>query len=913
METSAEKRYPVFFAAQSKDEGNVEQSSSGGIFYELCRGVSEHQGIIYGAAAVSPICVEHLRAENLLQAEAFRRSKYIRSQCGRCFGQVKADLQKGRRVLFSGVGCQIAGLYQYLGNRYDNLITCEMVCHGMPLDETMEKYIEEKEAAYGERLTAMNFRDKRYGWKQNCIAEYYESGRYDVILSSEHPVHSLYLKGINMSSGCASCKYAGIPRIADITLADFWQYEGKIDHKDKGMSLVSVNTIKGMGLFERIKQEINWEPTTETLALASCRHMAHAPAGHKNQTVFQELLRERGFLTAYALCGSGQEVVVAEELQKIEDLEEDRIFDIFEKDTHEIIYVVDRQDYVKGIVTFGAFLTGYASGEGWVNPDFQSINLGDVSTIREAGKIFAENKKINRIPVFDEEGKLLYEVRKETGMNGKKDARKSLIPFARLKHNHNKCLFIKRPDLSQDIGNYKEREINRIRNQISFPVMQADWDKYQKDLKEIFEEDVTRDYINALCEIPQIIMRGRRSVHADGCSRYVNIIDGCRLTVKQPKDYLFTIHMYGRCGVFGYAVEDKDTMPSALQAILNENGEKIRVENHGLWGADDEKILKNISIDLDEGTIQQEDVVVVYMAGLPWMEELEIFSVKYYDTTLIFHEFLNKGGTFFDRPGHMTAKGYAFIARYLYQKLKETGSLNQDNLTTLKTKYRTRAICNQKNPENMDIELRKYLDKTKELIAAKDLETDMAGAIVMNCNPFTNGHRYLIEEAMKYVEVLFLFVLEEDRSYYSFEDRFQMVKLGTEDLEKVYVIPSGKFIISAMTFPEYFLKEYQPDITIQAANDVSLFGRYIAPFFHIKKRFAGTEPTDKVTAQYNEQMKKILPLYGVELCEIPRLRKGNSYVTATEVRRCMERHDWMRVKELVPYSTYQYLMPGKVI
>lgn len=283
---------------------------------------------------------------------------------------------------------------------------------------------------------------------------------------------------------------------------------------------------------------------------------------------------------------------------------------------------------------------------------------------------------------------------------------------------------------------------------------------------------------------------------------------------------------------------------------------------------------------------------------------LEKFSVKYFDTTTAFHKFLEKGATFFDKPGHMTAEGYTFIAQYLYQKLEETDCLNcfyQKKNNGSKIQY------NNSDLQNMNEEMKNFLEETKKKLPVDELGKSKVGAIVMNCNPFTNGHRYLIEQALKHVEILIIFVLEENKSYFSFKDRFRMVQMGTQDLERVYVVPSGKFIISALTFPEYFLKEQQPDMIIRAADDVSLFGKYIAPAFHILTRFVGTEPTDKVTAQYNEQLKKIMPLYGVELYEIPRLKKGDIFVTATEVRRRMELHDFAGMADLVPDSTWKHL------
>ena len=131
------------------------------------------------------------------------------------------------------------------------------------------------------------------------------------------------------------------------------------------------------------------------------------------------------------------------------------------------------------------------------------------------------------------------------------------------------------------------------------------------------------------------------------------------------------------------------------------------------------------------------------------------------------------------------------------------------------------------------------------------------GAIVMNCNPFTLGHRYLIEQAYMQVDRLLIFVVEEDRSFFKYKDRFEMVRIGVEDLPNVIVLPSGKFIISAETLPGYFEKEDNPEIILDASLDLHIFAEFIAKELNIKIRFAGEEPTDLFTKQYNIAMEKI--------------------------------------------------------
>ena len=177
------------------------------------------------------------------------------------------------------------------------------------------------------------------------------------------------------------------------------------------------------------------------------------------------------------------------------------------------------------------------------------------------------------------------------------------------------------------------------------------------------------------------------------------------------------------------------------------------------------------------------------------------------------------------------------------------------------------------------------------------------GAAVMNCNPFTKGHRYLIETAAAAVDRLYVFVVSEDRSLFPFADRLRMVMLGTEDLKNVTVLPSGEYMISQATFPTYFLKDGADADSVYAALDLTLFGSKIAPALNISKRFVGTEPYCAVTNNYNEVMKRLLPSFGVEVCEIPR----TGGISASRVREALDRGDIGSVRRLVPASTYEYI------
>lgn len=895
---------PIFYAGISQDGENVSAASSGGIFFELCKYIVSRKGKIYGAVQIDAITVEHRGAETLDEAKAFRRSKYLRSKVNCCYAEIKAELEEGRHILFSGVGCQIAGLYKFLKINYENLYTCEVVCHGVPLSETLKKYCAEKAFITGEKIVELNFRDKRNGWKNNCITEKYDTGREETILSVEHPVHSLYLKGINMEKGCGYCKFQRLPRIADISLADFWKYEGSLLRigEQEGISLIAVNTEKGDALLKSIKGELYLELSNSELALKSCRHMGKSPYIHPSQKAFERLIEEYDFGILQDLFLSFGEIVLPEDCTIFECPDELRIIETFRNDTQEIVYLENNAHVLVGIVTFGEFIKGYAEQGQWINYNFRKVVLSRNSK-KEIKKIFDESKKINRIPVVDKSGQFLFEVRREIGANGKKDKRKELIPFSIMKHRGNQCFFIRRPDLLGDFK-YSESQVRRIEKSISFSVMQKDTEKYSSDLIEIYGEKYSEKYIEELCKIPPIIKHGKKYLHTDKSSTYVNVVGGKRITTNMPEEYAQTIHMYGRCGVFGYAVEDGETLPSRLQQCINRHEISVRVINHGLWGADDEKIIHNLTEELINDEIDENSIVIIYMNCIAFMSELNEFGVKILDTTLQFHDFLKGKGNFFDKPGHMTAEGYLFLAEYLYEYINKEGILlrKKENDNSAETKKLNMTLSKE-----IPKELMSYIEKIKAEIAYKELNNKKVGAIVMNCNPFTKGHRYLIETARELVDMLLIFVLEEDKSFFTFEDRFEMVKRGTEDLENVYVYPSGQYMISALTFPEYFTKEQEQDIVINPAGDIEIFARYIAPAFNISVRFVGSEPIDKITYQYNQSLKQLLPHYGIEIYEIERLKSDHGYVTATEVRRLLQEDKKSDLQGLLPESTLTYL------
>lgn len=192
--------------------------------------------------------------------------------------------------------------------------------------------------------------------------------------------------------------------------------------------------------------------------------------------------------------------------------------------------------------------------------------------------------------------------------------------------------------------------------------------------------------------------------------------------------------------------------------------------------------------------------------------------------------------------------------------------------------------------------LRRFLD------AIPRWEDGVTGCVVCHANPFTLGHRHLIETAAAQCDHVLVFVLAEDGGMFPAADRLMLVRQGTADLSNVSVHSGGDWLISHATFPAYFLKDEQTAENARCDLDLMLFGEKIAPALSITRRFVGEEPFSPTTAQYNRRMKELLPHYGISVTEIPRLRD----ISATTVRRLLEEGRLSETKPLLPETTYAY-------
>lgn len=218
------------------------------------------------------------------------------------------------------------------------------------------------------------------------------------------------------------------------------------------------------------------------------------------------------------------------------------------------------------------------------------------------------------------------------------------------------------------------------------------------------------------------------------------------------------------------------------------------------------------------------------------------------------------------------------------KKIKEEGEVCKEN----------NKECKEEEKTNLNTSTPQHLNTTPP----------RRGVVVMNCNPFTLGHRYLIEQAAKQVERLFVMVVREDCSLFAYAERKAMVEQGVAHLENVTVIDGSEYAISQATFPTYFLKRLDDAADTQMLLDLDLFRRHIAPALGATVRFVGTEPTDQLTRRYNQLMHEVL----ADVRETARLEKKGNAVSASRVRKAMEQGDMSTIRQLVPPTTLPYII-----
>lgn len=258
----AQKNIQVYAAISNNEEERL-RSSSGGLFYEFGKiNIEKHKGLVYGAIYDKNWNLEHKAVETIKDLGKMQGSKYVQSNLGECFKEVKERLKENRNVLFVGTPCQIDGLNSYLGEKPNNLITIDFVCHGVPSPKIWCNYIQELKSKYHSEIVSINQRSKeKKGWKKSSTKIVFATGQIYEKVNDDDEYMCLFLNDYILRESCYHCKYRNFDRCSDISMGDFWGIESVRSrlNDNKGTSLLLINTEQGRKFFEQVKEDCDWE------------------------------------------------------------------------------------------------------------------------------------------------------------------------------------------------------------------------------------------------------------------------------------------------------------------------------------------------------------------------------------------------------------------------------------------------------------------------------------------------------------------------------------------------------------------------------------------------------------------------------------------------------------------------------
>lgn len=248
-----QKSMPVAYAAWNRDDRIRKDSTSGGVFTVLAESILEEGGVVYGAALDGKQHLRHVACFRKEDLWRLRGAKYVQSDLGDTFREVR-EMLKTRPVLFSGTPCQVDGLYRFLGNRPENLTTCDLVCHGVPSPAVWEDMACSLEQRKGKKLQTVRFRNKVTGWQNSHFTTVYEDGTVDTAPLFDTEFGRAFGRVLFLRPSCHQCAYTNLNRPGDFTLGDLWGLKPDEfpEEQQKGVSLLLVNTPHGSHVFDRL-------------------------------------------------------------------------------------------------------------------------------------------------------------------------------------------------------------------------------------------------------------------------------------------------------------------------------------------------------------------------------------------------------------------------------------------------------------------------------------------------------------------------------------------------------------------------------------------------------------------------------------------------------------------------------------
>lgn len=452
------------------------------------------------------------------------------------------------------------------------------------------------------------------------------------------------------------------------------------------------------------------------------------------------------------------------------------------------------------------------------------------------------------------------------------------------------------------------QEKDLIANSYLYIANRNDWSKTNNPpsyIKQLYTEKYDNKFNELFSYTPPVI-RATKVQLSDFENTLVSVRNGLRTTVNQPETVDRKVIFFGSSTTFSIGMSDEDTLVSQVQKQVNRAHDGIKLENHGVLGMNLLLAMNN----LVQTDINPNDIVVFFDFD-------EFNNINDDCITRIDLNDVSRGSDFFidltKHQCHFSPKGNQVI-----------GKIISDNiLLPLIDRHRV-SISNSIEPDDkvLDVlEKFKYFlyKQTAQALESCDMNSYLemldsytpepeqkVGSVAVNCNPITIGHMHLIEHASKQVDKLFIFVIEEDKSFFKFEDRLKLVSESTAHMDNVTVLRGGKFICTELTYPDYFAKE-NSEAKADASVEAWFFCEYIAKKLNIDIIFLGDEPKCEITRQYNEKMQELLPKYNIDVEIIDRVSTDGEVISASSVRKYLEYKNFEQIRKIVPESTYLFL------
>ena len=367
---------------------------------------------------------------------------------------------------------------------------------------------------------------------------------------------------------------------------------------------------------------------------------------------------------------------------------------------------------------------------------------------------------------------------------------------------------------------------------------------------------------------------------------YFHISNGERLTVGQPENADSSIFFFGPCARVGPYVEDRHTIESFLQQMLNDEGYLYRVVNYGCWEDPYSEMIHITSTPMKKG-----DVAVIFYEGRSFP------SVESVDMLQVLEENGVPGEWMLNLPVHGNDRVHRLYAEAIFNRLKD-GVLNREARSADLPAKKKKMLF----PSRMAVE---YLYLDRYFWNMPPAEGKRVANIGINGNPFTKGHLHLAKTALAQSDRLIVLVLEEELSLFDFAERYAMACAALKDLGDVIVVPSGPYHGTKVTYPEYHTKD-ESTMEENAENEFRIFGTLIAPALGITTRYLGEEPFNPTMTRFNQIVAGVLGECGIKTVVIPRKELGDTPVSASVVRQ-LRSDQTEELKELVPPTTLEII------